>query len=109
MKQTPAKEPIPLESAGPTGPSTQHGGSCKRGVQRSDIASSMVTQYADEELLEVPDTLIDKKQPDKTRNEQTRTITGLYVCVAGSPKGWRRQGCGHDDEPDQDVLGNRNG
>ena len=46
----------------------------------------MVPQYADEELLEVPDVVMYKKQPDKTRNEQTRTITGLYVCVLGAPE-----------------------
>ena len=85
MKQTQAKEPIPLESASPTRPATQHGGSCKRDVQRSDIASSMVTQFVDEVLLGVPDIVMDKKQSDKTRNVRTRTITGQYVCVLGVP------------------------
>ena len=84
-KQTQAKEPIPMESMNPTGPATQHGGSCKRGVQRSDIASSMATQSADEELLEVPDIKMDTKESDETRIKQTRTIMGLYVCVLGAP------------------------
>ena len=84
MKQTQAKEPILMESVNPTGPATQHGGSCKHGVQRSEIATSMARQSADEELLEVPDIVMDTKESDETRIKQTRTITRLYVCVLGA-------------------------
>ena len=35
---------VPMKSEKPTGPSTQHGGSSGSGVQRSDVASSVVTR-----------------------------------------------------------------
>ena len=81
MKPTQVKEPIPMESVNPTGPATQHDGSCKRGVQRSDIASPMVTQSADEEVLEVLDIVMDTKESGETLIKQTRAIMGLYVCL----------------------------
>ena len=43
---------VPMESEKQTGPATQHGGSSGSGVQRSDVASSVVTRPADEKLPE---------------------------------------------------------
>ena len=45
----------------------------------------MVTQSADEELLEVPDIVMDTEESYEARIKQTRTIMGLDVCVLEAP------------------------
>ena len=93
MKQTQVKEPasgrtttkpIPMESVKQIEPATQHGGS---GVQRSNVASLMATQSADEELLEVPDIVMDTEDSCEARIQRPRTIMGLDVCVLEAPDG----------------------
>ena len=79
-------KPVPMESVKQKGPATQYGGSCKRGVQRSNVASSMVTQYADEELLEIPDIVMDTEDSCEARIQRPRTIMGLGRLRAGGPR-----------------------
>ena len=45
----------------------------------------MVTQSADEELLDVPDIVMDTEASYEARIKQTRTIMGLDMCVLEAP------------------------
>ena len=74
-------KPVPMESEKPTGPATQHGGSSGSGVQRSDVASSVVTRPADEKLPEVPDVEMDAEDSCEAQVKRAKTIMGLDVCV----------------------------
>ena len=74
-------KPAPMESEIPTGQATQHGGSSGSGVQRSDVASSVVTRPADEKLPEVPDVEMDAEDSGEAQVKRAKTLMGMDVCV----------------------------
>ena len=100
-------KPVPMESEKPTGPSTQHGGSSGSGVQRSDVASSVVTRPADEKLPEELDVEMDAEDSCEAQVKRAKTIMGLDVCVLEAQDDVCNE-AGDTDEPGWEIWGEHN-
>ena len=75
----------------PTAPATQHGGSSGSGVQRSDVASPVVTRPADEKLPEAPDVEMDGE--DSCEAQTGGDDHGSGYVRTGGPRRRLQRGC----------------